>query len=922
MNCLKLALALVFLCFAAAQSVAQAGASGIDLLARAVELRDAQPDSARALAARALEVSETGDSVWLDAHYELATLDRRQGRYKAAVARLRNMLRRAEDELASDPRRSFKANYGLGLAYYDANRPDSSMAFFDVALQAAKKARAPELEASALNSIGNIYFDRGDLPKTTELCNRSALIYTEAGMPQEAAYSWANLGGIMMTMEHPEKAKDYFEKAMAAADSAAQPGLWASLLLNSAILRLSYPPPDSASATSHARGILSLSGRALTAFRQQDNAAGMIRAHSVRAKAYELLNDDQRAVAEALAGLGLARKTGARGHIVSAQAEYARLLLAQGDARAAAAEYDEALALADSSIPVQERLGLLQSAAKAFAEAGDAQRAYQLLERRGLLYQKMHDKERAELILQMQNDRELAEKEIELKTAQAAEAALLRKNNWLAFASALAALAAVAAVILALRQRRSRRRLKARNAELNSAVERRKQLTDELRKQNEELNELNQFKNDMVHMLVHDLKSPLNALQATTSMPDDQKRRQVIRAASARMDRLVMNLLDVERLKTAEAKFELKSISVEKALLGAREEIEFLANNKGVAIRLQGDRRAACLADPMYFERVLANLLSNAVKFAPSGGQVALRYGLEGRAAWFEVWNNGPEIPADQLDTIFDKYHTSGVSDEKNLRGTGLGLNFCKLVVEKHGGAIYARTPPEGGAVFRVELPGTVVAEAAPEPGKAARFNVLNDSQRQRLAPLLAEIRAVGECDPSVILPIVVNANLPDDPAVSRWREEMENAAFGHDLAAMRKLVLQADAEAAKRSLLVCDDDPLNLHMTLASLKDAGRRVITATNGEQALRVIKRRQPALVLLDVDMPVLDGAQTLTRIRQDPARCWTPVFLFARFGADSVAEADYDLLLPKPTSSEKLVAAIADYMPALPKNAEAV
>jgi two-component system sensor histidine kinase KdpD len=104
------------------------------------------------------------------------------------------------------------------------------------------------------------------------------------------------------------------------------------------------------------------------------------------------------------------------------------------------------------------------------------------------------------------------------------------------------------------------------------------------------------------------------------------------------------------------------------------------------------------------FERVLQNLLDNAIRFTPEDGLIQVTAALESsKTDWLivSIRDNGPGIPEDVQDRIFQKFTTA----RHQQSGTGLGLAFCKMVVESHGGRIWTENNPEGGASFHFTLP-------------------------------------------------------------------------------------------------------------------------------------------------------------------------------------------------------------------------
>jgi signal transduction histidine kinase len=115
-------------------------------------------------------------------------------------------------------------------------------------------------------------------------------------------------------------------------------------------------------------------------------------------------------------------------------------------------------------------------------------------------------------------------------------------------------------------------------------------------------------------------------------------------------------------------------------------------------------------ADAEKVERILLNLVDNAIKFTPSGGQVVVsayppgKRGAEDRFVRIEVRDTGPGIPDQHKERLFDRFAQLD-GQRGHRRGTGLGLAFCRLAVEAHGGQIWIEDQPQGGAIFAFTLP-------------------------------------------------------------------------------------------------------------------------------------------------------------------------------------------------------------------------
>ena len=111
------------------------------------------------------------------------------------------------------------------------------------------------------------------------------------------------------------------------------------------------------------------------------------------------------------------------------------------------------------------------------------------------------------------------------------------------------------------------------------------------------------------------------------------------------------------------------------------------------------------MGDPDRLLQVVTNLISNAVKFSPKNSSISIALSSDAHGVTLSVVDPGRGIPADQLETIFDRFQQVDSSDSRQKGGTGLGLAICKAIVQQHAGRIWAERNPDGGSTFRVHLP-------------------------------------------------------------------------------------------------------------------------------------------------------------------------------------------------------------------------
>lgn len=237
--------------------------------------------------------------------------------------------------------------------------------------------------------------------------------------------------------------------------------------------------------------------------------------------------------------------------------------------------------------------------------------------------------------------------------------------------------------------------------------------------------ELEQLKDRLVQMIVHDLKNPLNAIVGNSyllleEVPSDAAATEMARdvAESAqRMHRMVLNILDVMGLGERELRPRRSSVDLGDLVASAIGTIRPLALRDGreIAARTRTPVPKIPL-DRDLIQRVVENLLENALKYSPKGTQVTVAYGMspEGEIA-IDTMDQGPGVPEDQRAEIFQVYARLGRDRGVQTRKSwGLGLAFCKLAVEAHGGRIWIDDADPPGAAVRIRIP-TIPLDEPPD---------------------------------------------------------------------------------------------------------------------------------------------------------------------------------------------------------------
>ncbi len=225
---------------------------------------------------------------------------------------------------------------------------------------------------------------------------------------------------------------------------------------------------------------------------------------------------------------------------------------------------------------------------------------------------------------------------------------------------------------------------------------------------------LDRLRQDLAAMLYHDMRGPLgNIYTSVTALktllddygdPDIENLLGIAARSQQQVQQMVESLLDVQRLEQGSKLLNRSNTTVNELIEGALQLIQPAAEDKHIRMRLAlGDALPMLYIDSGMIVRVIANLLDNAIKYSPDYGVVTVTTASSCDEVFFRFKDTGPGIPAEALEHIFDKF--ARVRQRNMPYGVGLGLAFCKLAVDAHGGRIWVRSNPQNGSVFTFALP-------------------------------------------------------------------------------------------------------------------------------------------------------------------------------------------------------------------------
>jgi signal transduction histidine kinase/ActR/RegA family two-component response regulator len=351
-----------------------------------------------------------------------------------------------------------------------------------------------------------------------------------------------------------------------------------------------------------------------------------------------------------------------------------------------------------------------------------------------------------------------------------------------------------------------------------------RQLTEtwqEMLRAKEEADKASRAKSDFVSRMSHELRTPLNAilgfaqLLEMDNLPEHQKTPvQQINRAGKHLLELINQVLDIAKIEAGKLEVETLSIDLPQLLNDTAAISQERIQNKGLIFNINLDAHLPqyVMGDPTRLRQVLINLIGNAIKFTDTGSITLNAAPLPDQTIRFEVIDTGIGMSEQAQARLFKAFAQADDSITRKYGGTGLGLMLCKEIVEVLGGHIGVSSEAGKGSCFWFKLP-------------------LAPAESQTQAPQLS-------------------ADLAPKTTIS---------------------TPNASAILEGKRLLLVEDNPVNQMVASKLLQKLGTTPDIANNGQEALDKLKLASYDLVLLDLEMPVMDGYTTIGKIREEEGYC---------------------------------------------------
>ncbi|MFC1834303.1 ATP-binding protein [Thermodesulfobacteriota bacterium] len=383
-----------------------------------------------------------------------------------------------------------------------------------------------------------------------------------------------------------------------------------------------------------------------------------------------------------------------------------------------------------------------------------------------------------------------------------------------------------------------------------------------------------QAKSEFLTNMSHELRTPLNSIIGFSELLQNKwcgelnetqlnSARQIFSSGRHLLD-LINDILDLAKVEAGKMDLRTSRVKVAHLLRNCALMIKEKAIKHGLALELtiaEDLQEAAIRADEVKLKQILFNLLSNAAKFTPDGGEIRLAARKEAGQLMVSVSDTGIGIKPEDHGRIFAEFEQVDSSFARSHEGTGLGLALTRRLVELHGGNITVESEGDGkGSTFTFTVP--FVEATAPGHDPAAE-------RTEREHPELA-----GRAFPGEVL------------------------------------------DHARPEVLVIEDNQANMKLATNLLEARGYQVLQAWTAEEGMAVAAEQDPALILMDISLPGMDGLTATTKLKQDPGTSHIPVVALTAHAMpgdeERAKEAGCDAYLTKPVDPTTLYETLSRFV----------
>lgn len=686
------------------------------------------------------------------------------------------------------------AAHHIGNVYYLMGNNAAAKSYYEQELHLADSLGDLDSKAKALTGLGILAYMQGEFSRSLDYHLQALQINETESYTHGLANSYENIAMIYSEQGKPHKAMNYLLKASELQLQLNNKNALIYTYFNLGSEHLRLGQFDSALANFRK---LQMLGQEL------GNQMAIADSYRGMAYAYDSLGQYDQAISTVQNALPLYQRIGDQLEEAEVLSLLGQFHFRKGDLRQAKTNLLKAkeLAIAIEAPGALGRVTLTLS--KVNAKQGDYAQAYENFQVFADMKNRMYNQEQTRKMATLEAEYAFGQERDSLRFAQEKErlafekeaevqqANLRQRNVLLIIAAGILAASLLVAVVF-YRQRVAQEKA---NVLITEQKEEISQQAEELQSINEKLRSLDEFKQVMTGTIVHDLKNPLNAIiHAPPEQPDASLRK--TRQIGRQMLNMVLNILDVHKYEDTQMTVDTRPEDLYTIATKALGEVSFLAKEKNQSLNHQIPTDLALMADEEVLTRVFANLLTNAIKYTPIGGEISL--GLSEQTddqVTIFVRDTGVGIPADALGAVFEKFQQVAARDSGKVRSTGLGLTFCKMAVEAHGGTISVESQENVGTTFYFTLATSSVAvKTAPILASEAEKQVenLSDQDQAYLSGFAMQLAEIMVYELTSVQRILHNIEAKSQ-GISHWKKEMQACMETLNQDRYLQLIKQAD---------------------------------------------------------------------------------------------------------------------------------
>lgn len=317
----------------------------------------------------------------------------------------------------------------------------------------------------------------------------------------------------------------------------------------------------------------------------------------------------------------------------------------------------------------------------------------------------------------------------------------------------------------------------------NTVNEKNEEITlysEELKTTNEKLIELDNFKEGLMQMIVHDLKNPLNNLLNIDIIKSHDDQIKVVKQTSNLLLNQTYNILDIYKYENSKMNLTLENYNLNKLVFNACGSINHLIKNKNIELTIKINESDFVKCDKEIVTRVVVNIMTNSIKFSDLNSEIIIENMEKEKYHEVSITNFGAPIPEEYHNKIFEKFSQVEGDKSGQIRSTGLGLAFCKLAIESHNSKIFVDSNFTDGTKLTFQLPkGKKDKNSISEITFSQKTNSLNSNDISYLSQYYSQISKTPVykiSDISKIIDEIKKGNSSKN--ITQWCDELYNCAI------------------------------------------------------------------------------------------------------------------------------------------------